>query len=524
MNQDQGCNSMEDTTPPMGAMPVQLLQHASDSEQHADDGVPAAEFRDAYYLVSKQDCNRTEIANFPFVIGRLSTCDLRISNKKVSREHALIIKANNALVITNENSLNGTLVNKHKIKRVVLQDGDEISIANEIFVFEVQRVAVQEEKPLVQEFDKSDDYNDEQALTTDIDSEAEQSEVTTEMQAPGGKRMIKRRRLIGFAAIMLVVAFSALFAYQNYQQQSKESRVFVVSEQETKVEALKPDAVKTVDAANESNVTQTEQSAVSQKSLNPQASQHRTGMIKMATAEAEANHSAPASEQKQAARIYKEKKTTPINKLNKQKRLVFEHRNSQEKIHKAINYYHEGDFLHSRKALNKIANNKRHQSEYRVQAKKLQANISELNNYYESGNKAFANNNKEEAFVYWEQLLNKHNRYFPTRQSHYTNEIKDKVAVEYEQRGNDAYVNEQWSTAYQNWKNALAIRPREETQQSVNLMDAEIRELYRTGYRYETVNISRALEYWEALLQKAPRDHEYYIKAAAKMQWYRNRR
>jgi tetratricopeptide (TPR) repeat protein len=218
------------------------------------------------------------------------------------------------------------------------------------------------------------------------------------------------------------------------------------------------------------------------------------------------------------------KKAVSVKKATYKKRALTLQKDSQEKIRQAVGLYHAGNFNQSSEALHKIANSKRHQSEYRVQARELNARIIELNNYYEAGNTAFSSNNKEQAFVNWEKLLNQHKAYFPKTQSFYIGEIKNKVATAYEQSGNQAYVNEEWKKAYQNWRKAVAIRPKEAIQKSINLMDAEIRELYRTGYRYETVNISRAVEYWESVMQKAPRDHDYYIKAAAKIQWYKNRR
>jgi pSer/pThr/pTyr-binding forkhead associated (FHA) protein len=548
MSYKQGQNTIDDTTPPMGAMPVQLVDAGMENTQHTHNSTPVSDYISKYYLVSAQDGNRVEIAKFPFIIGRLSTCDLSIKNKKVSREHALILKANNTIVICNENSLNGICVNNHKVKRVVLQDGDEISIATEKYIFEVQRVLAEDEL--------SDEHQNEELITGNepqealFDNENPTAEIDQQIEAPGlpaKKPLSKKSKLIGFALITTLVIASCLFAYQYYLQKSNESRVFVVSAENEKVDGekasstdmkaadeQKPDA--TTDSAQAMS-TDPDKPVQPEKSTVAESDQDNKAVTNIATKSTDAtikttktnnqvrtDYKLTDLKKKTIAAEKSTKKTVSVKKPTYQKRALTLQKDSQEKIRQAVNLYHAGNFNQSSDTLHKIANSKRHQSEYRVQAKELNARIIELNNYYETGNTAFASNNKEEAFDNWEKLLNQHKAYFPTTQSFYVGEIKDKVATEYEQSGNQAYVKEEWKKAYQNWRKAVAIRPKEDIQKSINLMDAEIRELYRTGYRYETVNISRAMEYWESVMQKAPRDHDYYIKAAAKIQWYKNRR
>lgn len=528
-------NIAEDSTPAMGAMPVKLVSAAAESD---DAGTPDTEYVNRFYLVSKQDGSRTEINKFPFCIGRMSTSDLVIDNKKISRNHAQIMKVNNALIINNDKSLNGIAVNKHKVKRVILRDGDEISIATENYIFEVETVPVDapvnndneqqelQSEPLSMQGTYDEAIDDEVAIQPDLEEQPDKTAASSK----------KRLLLAGLAATLVMTA--GVFGYQYYLQQNAESRVFVVAQKDKDTDN-KPDKEQK-EQQNDTQVTQdagnTEQSytgeidqaavvaAVETKPSNVSAKKPSEKTADNNDSSTKGDSKLAAFTQKEVAKPVKPTKTVVTKKTTSKKKWLIERENTLASLDKAMALYHTGDYMQGSQALKDIVGNKRHQPEYRLQADDLNKKISELNGYYESGNKSFAENNKDEAFLYWEKLLKQHQKYFPESKSYYADDIKGKVAAEYEQRGNAAYVNEQWQAAYKNWKNAVAITPREAIQKSINMMDAEIRELYRTGYRYETVNISRAVEFWESVLHKAPSDHEYYIKAAAKLKWYQSRR
>ncbi len=61
-------------------------------------------------------------------IGRTSDNDIVLDNRGVSRKHAQIEFNDNAAVIIDNESLNGTFVNNRKISEEVLRHGDEITI------------------------------------------------------------------------------------------------------------------------------------------------------------------------------------------------------------------------------------------------------------------------------------------------------------------------------------------------------------------------------------------------------------
>ncbi len=61
-------------------------------------------------------------------IGRTNDNDIVLENRGVSRKHAMIEFNNNAAVVIDNESLNGTFVNSRKISEEVLRDADCITI------------------------------------------------------------------------------------------------------------------------------------------------------------------------------------------------------------------------------------------------------------------------------------------------------------------------------------------------------------------------------------------------------------
>lgn len=68
-------------------------------------------------------------------IGRTNDNDIVLENRGVSRKHALIEFNNNAAVVIDNESLNGTFVNNRKITEEVLRDDDVITIGKYSLVY-----------------------------------------------------------------------------------------------------------------------------------------------------------------------------------------------------------------------------------------------------------------------------------------------------------------------------------------------------------------------------------------------------
>lgn len=75
------------------------------------------------------------IRKTPFKIGRDRTNDLVLESKIVSREHAYIVEEKDGLTLVDLDSLNGTLVNGTRIKKVLLKDGDEVRIGEILMIY-----------------------------------------------------------------------------------------------------------------------------------------------------------------------------------------------------------------------------------------------------------------------------------------------------------------------------------------------------------------------------------------------------
>jgi len=61
-------------------------------------------------------------------IGRHPDSDVFLDDVTVSRNHAVVVREGDAYVISDQGSLNGTYVNRRRIERQTLLDGDELQI------------------------------------------------------------------------------------------------------------------------------------------------------------------------------------------------------------------------------------------------------------------------------------------------------------------------------------------------------------------------------------------------------------
>src|SRR5215210_1151734 len=61
-------------------------------------------------------------------IGRSPQCDIFLDDVTVSRNHAILHRGDGTFAIEDQGSLNGTFVNRRRIERAELADGDELQI------------------------------------------------------------------------------------------------------------------------------------------------------------------------------------------------------------------------------------------------------------------------------------------------------------------------------------------------------------------------------------------------------------
>jgi len=70
----------------------------------------------------------------PLAIGRAPTCQIVLSDEEASRLHATVWEEPGRLILRDENSLNGTIVNGHRVRIITLQPGDQIRIGDTLLV------------------------------------------------------------------------------------------------------------------------------------------------------------------------------------------------------------------------------------------------------------------------------------------------------------------------------------------------------------------------------------------------------
>jgi pSer/pThr/pTyr-binding forkhead associated (FHA) protein len=61
-------------------------------------------------------------------IGRSPDCDIFLDDVTVSRNHAVLVEENGEFSVEDQGSLNGTFVNRKRIDRVPLREGDELQV------------------------------------------------------------------------------------------------------------------------------------------------------------------------------------------------------------------------------------------------------------------------------------------------------------------------------------------------------------------------------------------------------------
>jgi hypothetical protein len=62
------------------------------------------------------------------VIGRSPDCDIFLDDVTVSRDHAVLVEENGEFHVEDQGSLNGTFVNRKRIDRAPLHEGDELQV------------------------------------------------------------------------------------------------------------------------------------------------------------------------------------------------------------------------------------------------------------------------------------------------------------------------------------------------------------------------------------------------------------
>jgi hypothetical protein len=119
----------------VGPVTVTLV---ADDELHAGECDIAAEVHEGTRVGSLvlPDGRRVALGEKPVTLGRMSDCEVVLSDPRASRRHAEIQPVGHGFVISDLGSMNGTMVNGTPIREHPLTDGDEIRLGSTVLHFE----------------------------------------------------------------------------------------------------------------------------------------------------------------------------------------------------------------------------------------------------------------------------------------------------------------------------------------------------------------------------------------------------
>jgi EAL domain-containing protein (putative c-di-GMP-specific phosphodiesterase class I) len=90
-----------------------------------------------HFVEHDKTLHRIEIAPIPFQIGRRANSHFVIHSHQVSKFHAQIVQADNKFMLVDQNSTNGTFVNRQRINSAPLKQNDIIHIADKELRFQL---------------------------------------------------------------------------------------------------------------------------------------------------------------------------------------------------------------------------------------------------------------------------------------------------------------------------------------------------------------------------------------------------
>jgi EAL domain-containing protein (putative c-di-GMP-specific phosphodiesterase class I) len=83
--------------------------------------------------------SRIIIRPLPFKIGRAADADLRLTSDRVSSRHAEVILRDDALILRDEGSTNGTFVNGEQVTEKAIADGDVVHFGDQQFQVKAEK-------------------------------------------------------------------------------------------------------------------------------------------------------------------------------------------------------------------------------------------------------------------------------------------------------------------------------------------------------------------------------------------------
>lgn len=506
-----------------------------------------------YQLLSTNSSQKIELKDFPFTIGRALTSDLVIMDKNVSRNHAIIQMEDGHVVIENKGSLNGVRVNNRKVERAALLNGDEIQIASAHYTLQIERLSSSFPVERDDSQNNTDTYSGKAASNDDQLNARDQTGEAGHLLSRIDSKMLYA--FISITAIVMIAIVVTLFQSAPDLgvdiDSVLEKDIVVASSTDDTIADNSPDTEITdtmpplghedngsLSASRESELdTRAPQESTEGISTFPSdnMSSQQSGFEKEASTQVEPQITTQKPEPEIIATppvvskpdievippktVTAEREIKVIPKKAVTKPARYSTRTSNIKLGNAKALYLGGNYHASNRELKSIQNSSRHRQQYRNQARKTREQFSSLYTLYSRGKTEYARKNKPKAFKTWTAFLKKERSILKGRSSLYTRNVKKTVALEYEEKGRQAYMRDDWRSAFRYWKSSLKMRPNPSITNVMQKMDAEIASLYAKGSQLEKSNKPEAIKYWTEVVNKAPDNQKYYIKAKAKLRW-----
>lgn len=447
-----------------------------------------------------------EMTRFPFVVGRSDDCDLTPNGRGLSRRHAEVIFHSGRFVIRDLDSLNGIQVNGCKVARVILDDGDEISIGDTQFTFKHRNPA----------------------------NQAQSS--SQESTATNANKWLK---LSAFAAAALVLVVGGISAFQQYLPTNQ--NMTIAGDNANSNRAQEPTTVSAppaVSVAKSQSQSQSKPAVAETTKIKASADTPKiaeANVIKPPqTTELKQNievaketlQKAPA----QIAKIIKKPSVKPSKVFTKTSKVApapSTKKQRQESIRvakgllkKANAEYLSGNATQIIRKLKISSLSKGLPASTKREVTKKYNLLNQLHGFYTSGNKALNRNDKDKAFAAWDKYLDRLDLNFPGEMPPYAKEVTHYMADEYAQRAKQASGTKQYQLAYQFWQKAFSLNGNPTAESQISLIEEKAHQLYRQGLRQEYVNSAKAKKLWQQVVKLVPPSSEVFTKANAKLVWY----
>jgi tetratricopeptide (TPR) repeat protein len=193
---------------------------------------------------------------------------------------------------------------------------------------------------------------------------------------------------------------------------------------------------------------------------------------------------------------------------------------SRQYIDSALQMYLDGDSENAIRRLGIMSRSLRNQKQFRDEAAGLQIQVEALVNNYKQGQSALDRGDRAEAAGAWARFLRDEAQLFGDSTSVFAKRIGRVVAEQYIRDGDKANAEGRFHDAYLSWTKALKYDPDGVAKESLERLEQRAQELYREGYRLESVNLERAMTIWVEVTELLPPGTEYHTKARAKLRWH----